>query len=447
MIGKTFQYPLILRLRRGVVTKRLVKGVAANLLGKIWVLLAQLLAIPVLTAYWGADGYGVWLMLITIPTYLNLSDVGLGTTASVEMTRRIANDDPQGAHATYHSAWVFMTGLTGTCAMLAIGYATHIAINATPNANRFEGVSLAFAIVSMTLYAIVSVQMRLLQGLYQATHKYALGTFLNGLVVPVEGIAMVIVAISNGAILELSLAMLGIRLVAWLIFYRILRRHEPWFALGWRAATWDQFKTLFRPSLAAFCLVVADALMLQSIIVILGWVAGTSTVAIFGAARFLSRAPLQLSSLLSRASLPELTRALTAKNFLLSNRLAGLNVLTALSITLPFALFLCLFGTDLLRLISHNQLNAGRMLFIGLALAATLNAVWGALATPLLSLNQQGLFSYHYLIAATLLISVLVVSPWDKGLTSAWGMALVEAGMVGTVASRSKLIGSIHVSH
>ncbi|RCK34079.1 hypothetical protein TH9_06740 [Thalassospira xiamenensis] len=447
MIENASLLTLAARLRNCTVMKRLARGVAANFLGKIWVLLVQLMAIPVLTAYWGADGYGIWLVLITIPTYLNLSDIGLGTAAGVEMTKQIANDDQQGACATFHSAWLFITGLTVACSLLAIGYSAFIVANAPPDANRFEGTSLAFAILSMTLYAAVSVQMRLLQGLYQATHKYALGIFLNGLIVPAEGIAMVLVAASGGAILELSLTMLFLRLLAWCIFYSILRRHEPWFYIGWRKANWGRFKVLFKPSLAAFVLIVADAMILQSVIIILGWVAGVGMVAIFGAARFLSRVPLQLSSLLSRASLPELTRALSAENFALASHLSNLNVITALAITLPFTVILALFGSNLLSLISYDHLNAGQMLFTGLALAATLNAVWSALATPLISMNRQGLFSWHYLTAATFLLVAIFVSPWDKNLSAAWSMALVEAGMVGVVSWRVKTTRSFNVNH
>ena len=87
MRTKNYSKPrLIETLLEATPIGRVLRGVAANLYDKGVVALLQLLNIPVLTHYWGADGFGVWLMLTTIPTYVAVSDIGLGTAAGVELT-------------------------------------------------------------------------------------------------------------------------------------------------------------------------------------------------------------------------------------------------------------------------------------------------------------------------------------------------------------------------
>ena len=61
---------------------RLLRGVGANLLGKFWVVLSQTVTVPVMLTIWGAKGYGVWLMIWAVPSYVTLSDFGFGSAAS-----------------------------------------------------------------------------------------------------------------------------------------------------------------------------------------------------------------------------------------------------------------------------------------------------------------------------------------------------------------------------
>ena len=62
--------------------RALFLGTSANLVGKIWIVISQLISIPVLMSSFGKEGFGVWVMLSTLPTYLALSDIGLSAAAA-----------------------------------------------------------------------------------------------------------------------------------------------------------------------------------------------------------------------------------------------------------------------------------------------------------------------------------------------------------------------------
>ena len=85
---------------------RLARGLGANGLMQMSQLFMRLAEIPLLLSFWGAQGYGEWLMITALPTALALSDGGLTKTAQRQMTMQIAGQNEEGAIATYQSTWI-----------------------------------------------------------------------------------------------------------------------------------------------------------------------------------------------------------------------------------------------------------------------------------------------------------------------------------------------------
>ena len=143
---------------------------------------------------------------------------------------------------------------------------------------------------------------------------------------------------------------------------------------------------------------MSGAVAIQGSIITLGVVSGPGVAAVFGGTRTIARAPLQLAGLITRPSLPELTRAQTAGDYKTVRRINLVNILVAVLATFPFAGILGLFGPELLYWVSRGQLSAPTSLFWLLAGATAANAVWMAAATPLIAENRQGSFSHIYLL-------------------------------------------------
>src|SRR5690606_30842216 len=144
---------------------------------------------------------------------------------------------------------------------------------------------------------------------------------------------------------------------------------------------------LARPSVAALSLTLAGAIVLQGSLLTLGWAAGAVVVAVFGGARTISRAPLQLAGLFTRPSIPELTRAQAEGDARTAASLNRLNMVVAVAVTMPFAVALAVFGPAILDMVSDGKLSAPPALFALLGAAAAANAVWTAAAAPLVAIN------------------------------------------------------------
>jgi len=374
-------------------------GAGANSLGKVWVLIVQLLSIPVLTSAWGVDGYGTWLMLTTIPTYLALSDFGLGTAAAIDITRSIARGDRDAALQAFQSVWVFLTVITGVVAILVGGgLALWIGFYEVSEGADIPAKDIALTAILIMISALFSMQMNIFKSVYQATHKYALGTFLYDLCFLVSGLAVVLVA-SVGAGIVNAAATAALITGFWMPAYAlILKRFEPWWHPGTSHANRATLRQLLQPSLAAFALIIANSFGIQGVVLTIGWNFGPAAAAIFATARMITRIPLQFSGLLTRASLPELTHALTAGNDSLVRRLMKLNMRATLTLMIPATLALGLFGPELLGILSRGEMALSRTAFSLLALAALATSLWTVLGTALMAVNRQG--EYAWLVLA-----------------------------------------------
>ncbi|MGH1330190.1 MAG: hypothetical protein ACRBBK_04865 [Paracoccaceae bacterium] len=398
-------------LRNSALARRLAKGVGANFTGKIWVLILQLLSVPILSAKWGADGYGIWLMLSTIPTYIALSNFGLGIAAGVDITQSMAKNQSAKALCAFQSVWVFLSAISLLAiAIVAVGAVIWLA-NSGPATAPFSPNAIAISMCIFALYAGVVMQMTTMKIVFQATHKFALGTALFDAVFLVGGLGILLSVALNGSLIAAALTLLIIQLLGFVLYALILHRLEPWWHLGWRHADRATLRRLAAPSSAAFAMTLANSFGLQGIVLAIGWMISPAAAATFATARMLTRIPLQFSGLLTRAALPELTRSQTEGNSALTGKIMRLTIGLTLALMLPFTLLLILFGPAILTRLSHGEMASDAPLFAFLSFAALFAALWQAMSVRLIALNKQSGFAYAALALYLLCAAIPFIAP------------------------------------
>ncbi|MBT0958240.1 hypothetical protein IV417_12655 [Alphaproteobacteria bacterium KMM 3653] len=391
------------------LVKRLAQGTGANLLGKIWVLIIQLVSVPVMTAAWGADGFGVWLMISTIPTYLALSDFGLGTAAAVDITSAVARGDKHAALRAYQAVWCFLTASTVLVAGLCIlGAILWMMRSGSTTIGPFEKADVFIAICLTIGSAFITLQINIQKIVFHATHKYALGTLLTDTLTFLCSSAVLVVTGLGYGIATAAATFFVARTVSLLAYATVQKQLEPWCTIGWKFADRNKLRQLLNPSLAALSLTVANSFGLQGVVLTIGWVFGPATAAVFATTRMLTRVPLQLSGLVTRASLPELTRAQVTDNKALTARLMKLNILLTLAVMIPAPAVLGLYGPELLNLMSHGEMTGKHLNFIVLGLSASICALWTTLGTRLIAVNRQSEYAY----AALALYTFCAIAPF-----------------------------------
>lgn len=366
---------------------RIGAGVGANLLGKLWVVLGQGLTVPVLLSVWGPRNYGIWLMLCVVPTYVGLSDFGIGSAASVLMTQMIARAEQRNALTVFRSVGALVgLILLALVALCGAGWALLPWICGSLGV-PIPGRSLVWAFLLLLLYGVVWVAMMVIQIGYRSTKRYARGTFLLDLALPLETIVMVVAAVATRSFVVCALALLMVRLVAAVAYYARLRHDEPWLRFGLSGVSWSTMRQLFKPALANFALPLGLAMSIQGVVFTIGVAAGPASAGIFAATRTITRIPLQMTGVFARASQPELTIAYSLENKPLLARIVTLNLAITLVSLAPFVL-LSPWGDRLLPVISHGRVHVESSLFIAIQAIACLQASSSTFAMFLFAQNK-----------------------------------------------------------
>ena len=339
----------ILAFLRGQTVQRVMRGVFANMLSQSVIMATQLIVVPIFANLWGAERYGIWILLFTVPSYLALGDFGFGTAAGFRMTMEVAAGRKDAALATFQSAAVVIAaaaGVIGAIGLLTIGllpvgnWNTH---GWTPHDVRLA-LSLLYA------YGVVSLLSSLPAGGFLCVGLYALGTTAQTLTMLAEVIVALAIVLSGGGIVLLGAGYLVTRSVAIAVQMALLRRQVPLFAAGFSHVRLSVIGELLQPALAVMALPIAQALFLQGTALTVGLTVGPAAVAGFTTVRTLVRTGVQFTTLFNHAVMPEMSVASVSGNVDATRRIAFVTVAVSLAVALPGALLLSLFGQDVIHI-------------------------------------------------------------------------------------------------
>lgn len=366
---------------------RLLHGIGANLLGKVWVVVGQVISVPVLLHVWGAKGYGLWLMISAIPSYAVLSDFGFGSAAAVLMIQLVAKGRKDEALGVFQSVVLLISGILSLVLLAGVG-----GFFAFPLLARLLGMGppqpdVARAFLILMIYSTFVAEMWVIGMGFKSTRRYARGTILLDLTIPLETAALLIAAVTTRSFVVCALAQLAVRAPAFILYYIRLRLDEPWLHIGWSKASWSVIRQLAKPSLANFGLPLAQSMSIQGVVFTVGLAFGPAAAGVFGAVRTFTRLPLQLVGVLTRASQPELSLAHSVANTPLVVRLTSLNLAVTLLTFAPFVLA-SPWGGQLMHLLARGHMGVPSGLFAVMEVVAFVQATWSTLAMFLIAENK-----------------------------------------------------------
>src|SRR5260370_23665691 len=111
----------------------LFQGTASALMARILAIFVSLVSVPLTIGYLGGERYGAWVTIVSVLTFLSITDFGLAAS----LTNALSKPQAQHAHDLGHrldSLGLFMLALIAL-GMLVVGYAhaPRIAASLFPN--------------------------------------------------------------------------------------------------------------------------------------------------------------------------------------------------------------------------------------------------------------------------------------------------------------------------
>lgn len=426
---------------------RLAQGTAMGFYGLAVQLGIQLVSVPVLTRQWGVAGYGIWVLLFTVPSLLAMADLGLTTAGANSMTEAAAKGERERA-VRIHSA---LRAITAATALAILTIAALILFVVQPNALDFaqhlaEGQARMTAMLLCGYGALALINGVTLAG-FRAADSFAYSGMFYQTIVLVEAIAGLGAAIAGGGPEQVALAYFLARLAGTLAFSFALRRRASWLSHArWRADL-PTVRELLRPALAALVLPGANAVTLQGSVMVIGAIGGPAAVPAFTVVRTLSRTALQFMMRFNVASMPRYTVFHARGEPVQTSRLVAANLLVSALMIVPAAGLMLWLGLPFIALWTGGVVRPDFALLAVMVLAMIADAAWGPLSNLMLAINRHAVFTYFYLGAAvaSLALGAALAVRWGA-LGVALAVLALQLAMVWKVWRAARQIGMVDLA-
>ncbi|MBK5204483.1 MAG: lipopolysaccharide biosynthesis protein [Polaromonas sp.] len=378
----------------------------ANAAGIGWTAVLQLISVPILTSVWGAERYGIWLMLTTIPTYFALSDLGFATAATSDMTMSVAKGEHNAAISTFNSVWVLILAVSAASVAIAstllwMPFVSDTALTWWPVANG----KVLFYLVAYSAAVLAS---RIILAGFRCSGHYAFGTLAYDSLVFAEGMFVLGMAYMGYDFTECAIGFLLARLSLLVVMSLQLRRTVPWLTLGFSRANGTELRRLLGPALAAMAIPTALAVNIQGMLLITGIFVSTTAVAVLGPVRTASRIAIQLVGIVNRATMPEFSSALAQGDVNARSKLLRINILMVMLVLMPGAILFGLYGKYLVTFWTGGRINPSADFVELIAVAMFLQGLWYFGSNLLVSVNMHIVFSKKLVLVslATIIIAI-----------------------------------------
>lgn len=382
--------------------QRVLAALGANVFGQVVTVGSQLLLTPLFFRQWGAAMYGEWLILTSIPTYLNLADVGLGSAAGNEMTMKAAAGDRSAAQQIFRGA-LMICGIAGSV-VLFIGmiFAFSAWRFGLPRMQHIGSAEVAMVLLVLAASVALGFAGGIVSAGFRCCGRNAQGIMLSNTCRLLEAICYAVLLLAKESPLALCLGAASLKIVMLVVQFVLLRFVCPWLFTPAMPAEKGMVKRLIRPAMGFMAFPLGHALSLQGPLLIIGATLGAPAVALFSAMRTLARLPIQITNVFNASVWPEMSRAYGRGNIDELRLLHRVSWGSTLLLIGGAAAILLTLGPWLAKLwLGQNALIRSELLF-GLVMITVIGAVWNASSVVLVAINAHARLGLIYVLANTM---------------------------------------------
>ncbi|WP_157083333.1 lipopolysaccharide biosynthesis protein [Bradyrhizobium manausense] len=369
--------------------KRLASTFGAQIYNQCVTVGVQLALVPVLLHHWGAEHYGVWLLLSAIPTYLTFADFGFTMAAKNVMTIKVARGERSGALITYQSIFMLLNVIVAVILVILllglpiIGISSVFALGSVGEKSAKIVVFLLAGNVLLTQYLLLLASG--LRCIGRPTEEVLWGASSRLM----EGIVTALAAMLGGDIVAAALAIVANRILFDVATWLRLRALANWLTLGLRHASLEETRAMFQPSLSFMLVSIGQALSIQGPVLILGVVGTPMQVVVYSTARTLARLGTSIVNMINFAFTPEYSRLFGLANLQGFARLARLHLWATIGLSMSYIAALILTGRWIIELWTATRITVDQTFFLVLLLTIAAEMIWSAELMPLASINRH----------------------------------------------------------
>lgn len=406
---------------------RLKAALGANVTSQAITILIQITSIPVFLYFWTLEQYGAWLVLAAIPSYFALADFGFLSVTINKMTIVTAAGDACRANVLFQTSFKLWKLVLG--GVLLISIAMVIIIDYAP----LDTTGNKLTLILLATSAVLSMSSALADAIFRSNGEFALGTHLGNGARVIEWLGLLAGLAVGGSFLSAAIGQFLACILTFVLRWQISRKRHPAVCWSTDAASNRELRELFKPAVAFMAFPLGNAINIQGMTLIVGYLFGPAFLAMFNTYRTLSRIQIQAVSVVGKSIWPELSRQFGARNQ--KNVLSLTRHGTFISIIIAFTtcILLYTFGEYLLQLWTSGRVPYQSAIFHALLVPTLLTSFWQMTMVALSATNNHISLSSFYLAASVVSVSITaLLGSWLGAYATVAGLITFEIMMIST---------------
>ncbi len=403
----------------------MVSAVSGNVLYQVINLIVQIVGVPLFLQHWGVDYYGEWIILFTIPGYIAISDLGLGTAATTEMSMMLERGELKEINTLLRNTFWFIL-LIGSIPFLALALSTFV----FPwyewlGFTQISEDEFKWSFILLILYVYISIFMSLPLNYYRVEKKYHRERLISSGFKLFEFATLVFCLMMGYGVIIAATVFFTWRLMMLLFVLVDLRYNSKIFRLLPFSLDYREVQPVLRPGLSLMAFFLGQNFLNQGIITVIGLTLGSSVVVVFSTVRTLVNVVKQLIGTINQAIFSEFSYAMGKRNETLLLQL----FIVGLGINIVIAAMACLFTAFFGSAILHAWVG-DKIVVTGMFLSLmVLYVFFGSLTNY--TLTFVGAVNKFKSLSRSFLVSVILVLIMASVFGKVLGLNFVAALLVG----------------
>lgn len=374
--------------------RRLGNALSAQVYSQLVTISSQLALVPILLWSWGANQYGLWLVLSAVPTFLTFSDFGFTFVAKNEMVMAVSAGHRDRALRTFQSILVLLS-----IALPVLLIVSYVVIFFTPMTERLnDNSAYSYAVAPALLLLIVNVALYQLLLLVcagiRSENRPSQETVVAATSRLVESASIAISAALGADILTVAFMTVLARIASLVSAYIWMRKSTPWLYAGASEATWHEIRRLAHPALAYMLIPISQAALIQGPVLILGMISTPVSVVIFSTSRTLARIGTSFVNVVNNTFVTEYASVAGRRDMSSYRNIQKFHLKVTSGLAIAYGVTLTLFAPFIMEHFTHGAVPIVHPFFGILTLAVIAEMIWSAEFTPLVAINRHRAVTY-----------------------------------------------------
>lgn len=388
-------------------TKRVFSGFIANGYGQGVTIFSQIILVPFFISSWGIQQYGDWLILIALPMYLSLSDMGFSTSTANEMCMLAGKDRDKEVMSIFASSWYLSIFLATILSIILFFIFLLLQHTGTYKFTSITPDDARFGFILYLIYMLLTVLCTSITVIYKFVQRYSQSIYIDNTTRLFESILTIILLIAKQDLTTVIAGMIMVRIFGLSCLIMVAKFITPDFSLKLSDFSIKKIKDITGSSLNFSLFSTAVNLFPQAFLIALGSTSSSQTVVGYTMVKTLARFGFQVLNSYNNSLSVEIAHLSGKKSWDKIFSLVDKSFIYFLTFSILY-ISVGLYSVNyIFKIWSRLNLQVNHMLFFLVSATSLTQSIWMLFFSVFASSNNHGKASKIYALISLLYLVIV----------------------------------------